>query len=225
MGEKGKPKFKIGDTVILSLNGNVGKITDIQFVGGQYVYKINKSKGYFLEGSIQPFPQVEDQYVEKEHLDINYQFYIGDIVKVSGYDDLFKVVGCRTEIWRYKNDAWEDVIYELSRLSNGEWLEASEEEMTFIISEEQAEVMTKKKGTVNMNEIFNKPPLKLPGIKEDKKLRQLGEQQIIDDLLDQFNDYRVLYEFFRDKNYQNKMKDIMRRLKILTNKKKKDNNH
>ena len=30
------------------------------------------------------------------------------------------------KVWRYKNDAWEDTIYELSLITYGEWLEADE---------------------------------------------------------------------------------------------------
>lgn len=221
MSEQNKPKFKLGDTVILTLNGNVGKITDIQYIGGQYVYKINKSKGYFLESSIQLYPQVNEDNLDKEQIDINYQFYIGDIVKVSGYQDLFKVVGFRTEIWRYKNDAWEDVIYELARLSNGDWLEASEHELTFIIDEKQAEALIKKKGIIDMNNIFGQKVLQLTGgsiVGGKNKHHYLDEQKVIDDLLDQYNDYRTLYKMFADQKYQEKMKKVLHKLEVITEK-------
>ncbi len=66
-----------------------------------------------------------------EWIELNYNFTFGDLVQVTGYDkDVFRIVGFRTEVWRYKNDAWEDTIYELSRITDGEWLEADESDLT-----------------------------------------------------------------------------------------------
>ena len=65
-------------------------------------------------------------------------------VQVYGYgSDLFKVVGFRTEIWRYKEDAWEDIIYELSRIGDGQWLEASEDELILVADAENANAFCK----------------------------------------------------------------------------------
>lgn len=219
MSKQKKPKFNVGDTVVITINGTVGKITDIQFIGGQYVYKINKSKGYFLEDSLQMFSQINENIIEKEHVNINYKFFIGDIVKVDGYhSDLFKVIGFRTEIWRYKNDAWEDIIYELSRLKDGEWLEANEHELTFIIDELQANSLIEKMGVIDMNNI-DKQILQLSDGADDPKQKSLNKKdrkKIIDDLLDKYNDYRYLYEMFADKKYDQQMKRIYQKLKNLT---------
>ncbi|WP_090749912.1 hypothetical protein [Mesobacillus persicus] len=66
---------------------------------------------------------------------------------MKGYgSDLFKIVGFRTGICRYKEDSWEDIIYELSRIKDGEWLEAGEEELTLIADAESADVFIKKFG-------------------------------------------------------------------------------
>lgn len=70
---------------------------------------------------------------DTEWIELNYNFTFGDLVQVTGYDkDVFRIVGFRTEVWRYKNDAWEDTIYELSRITDGEWLEADESDLTLL---------------------------------------------------------------------------------------------
>lgn len=215
MSKQKKPKFKIGDLVVITMNGTVGKITEIQYIGGQYVYKINKSNGYFLEGSIQLFSYANEHVKEKEQVHINYKFFIGDIVKVDGYhSDLFKIIGFRTEIWRYKNDAWEDIIYELSRLKDGEWLEANEHELTFIIDEIEAEKLIEKMGVIDLKKLKKQSSFISNQSEED----WLGtdNKQLIDDLLDKYNDYRYLYELFQDDQYVHKMQLICQKLRVLT---------
>src|SRR5690606_22840176 len=113
--KKKKPKYKIGDTVVITMYGTVGKITDVKWLDDMYVYEVNKSEGLYMESSLQILSEFEGEIMEKEHIDIEYKYFFGDLVHVKGYgSELFKVVGFRTEIWRYKEDAWEDVIYELS---------------------------------------------------------------------------------------------------------------
>ena len=111
------------------------------------------------------------------------------ITSSQGYDeDLFKIVGFRTEIWRYKDDAWEDVIYELMRVTDGEWLEADENEITLVADEGQAEAFIKKYG-------FVFPAKK--GMKTKKLPSPMGQKpNWIDQLLDHYNDYKLLYELF-----------------------------
>lgn len=146
------------------------------------------------------------------------------MVQVSGYgSDLFKVVGFRTEIWRYKEDAWEDVIYELSRVSDGEWLEAGEEEITLVADAESADTFIQKLGLlylVNNEEkqvaVSQKQNLvrkaELEAIERKKEKRQL-----IDHLLDIFNDYKILYQMFQDQEYYQVMRVILRKLKSVVN--------
>ena len=127
--------------------GTVGKITDVKWLDGNYVYEVNNSEGLYVESGLQLLSEYKGKIVEQEQIDIEYKFFFGDLVQVSGYgSDLFKVVGFRTEIWRYKEDAWEDVIYELSRVRDGEWLEASEEELTLVADAESAETFIQKLG-------------------------------------------------------------------------------
>ncbi len=222
MTQRKKPKYKIGDTVVITIYGTVGKITDVKWLDGNYVYEVNKSHGLFIESVIELLSEFDGTIMEQEHIDIEYKFFIGDLVQVSGYSaDLFKVVGFRTEIWRYKEDAWEDVVYELSRINDGEWLEAGEEELTLVADAESADIFIQKLGLlylVNRQEKI----LKNPNLQNTVRKAELEEiakkkekKELIDNLLDIFNDYRILYELFHDQEYYHVMRVILRKLKNL----------
>jgi hypothetical protein len=222
MKERKKPKFKIGDTVVITMYGTVGKITDVKWLDGMHVYGINGSEGLFMESSLQQLSEYEGSIMEKEQIDIEYRYFIGDLVQVKGYgSDLFKVVGFRTEIWRYKEDAWEDVIYELSRISDGEWLEAGEEELTLVADAESADTFIQKLGLLYLVNKKQKPlELKEP-IKTNRKAEKQmldGKKEIselIDGLLDIYNDYSYLYQLFGDEEYQQIMRVVLRKLKLV----------
>ena len=189
------------------------------------VNEINKSEGLYLESSLQMLSEYEGKLLEKEQIDIEYKFFFGDLVQVKGYgSDLFKVVGFRTEIWRYKEDAWEDVIYELSRIKDGEWLEAGEEEMTLVADSESAETFIQKLGLLFSAKKEMKPSVNLekkPATAragEKEELRKINQKRVtIDNLLDIYNDYRILYKWFNDDEYAHVMRVILRKLSILLN--------
>jgi hypothetical protein len=225
MEKRKKPKFNIGDTVVITIYGTVGKVTDIKWLDGLHVYEINKSEGLYLETSLKMLSEYDGKLLEKEQIDIEYKYFFGDLVQVKGYGaDLFKVVGFRTEIWRYKEDAWEDVIYELSRIKDGEWLEAGEEELTLVADSESADTFIQKlgllfsankevKSSVNLDKKLNQPRA---GEKEE--LRKINQRRMtIDNLLDIYNDYRILYKWFNDDEYAHVMRVIIRKLSMLVN--------
>jgi hypothetical protein len=224
MAKRKKPKYKIGDTVVISMYGTVGKITDVKWLDGNYVYEVNKSDGLYVESGLQILSEYEGAVVEQEQIDIEYKFFFGDLVQVAGYGaDLFKVVGFRTEIWRYKEDAWEDVIYELSRVSDGEWLEAGEEELTLVADAESADTFIQKLGLlylVNKQEktIQKQLPQNIIRKAEFEEIEKKKEKkQLIDNLLDIYNDYRILYELFYDQEYYQVMRLILKKLESLMN--------
>ncbi|MGF2616741.1 hypothetical protein FZC84_02935 [Rossellomorea vietnamensis] len=204
MSKRKQPKFKAGDTVVVTIYGTVGKVTNIKLLEGEYVYEVNESEGLFKEDCLRLLYEYDGYLLEQEQIDIEYRFLFGDLVRVKGYDnDLFKVVGFRTEIWRYKEDAWEDVIYELTRIHDGEWLEADEDELTLIADYDQAETYIKKYGIVTP-------------VKHDKALLpspRYQDDSIVDRLLDHYNDYKTLYYLFNDKKYKRKMNSIVDQLK------------
>ncbi|HEY2421385.1 MAG TPA: hypothetical protein VGI04_08220 [Neobacillus sp.] len=224
MAKRKKPKYKIGDTVVISMYGTVGRITDVKWLEGKYVYEVNKSEGLFLESGLQILSEYDGNVMEKEQIDIEYRFFFGDLVQVSGYAaDLFKVVGFRTEIWRYKEDAWEDVIYELSRVSDGEWLEAGEEELTLVADAESADTFIQKLGLLYL---VNKQEKNLNQPKSQNIVRKAESEEIerkkekktlIDNLLDIYNDYQILFELFHDQEYYQVMRVILRKLETLIN--------
>ncbi|MFT4414076.1 hypothetical protein ACLM5H_09465 [Fredinandcohnia humi] len=207
-----KPKYKIGDIVVVTPHGTVGSVTDIKKLDGNYLYKVNKGEVFYSESSLTLLSNYKGKQVEIEKLEIEYKYYFGDLVFVQGYEtDIFKIVGIHTEIWRYKEGAWEEIIYELSRISDGEWLEAGENELTLLADYEQAETflqkyelkyyVTKKNKNVGMYEnmdIHRKSEKEHLRIKKEKK-------EIIDGLLDVYNDYKFLYDMFQDQKY----KDVM----------------
>ncbi|MEH6942654.1 hypothetical protein [Bacillus sp. JJ722] len=220
MGNKKKAKYKVGDTVVITMYGTVGKITDVKFLEGCFVYEVNHSEGLFMEPLLVPIEEY-DGYIlqDKEQINIEYKFFFGDLVQVEGYEEeYFKVVGFRTEIWRYKENAWEDVVYELSRLSDGEWLEAQEDELTLIADAESADLFFQKLG-------FLYPVKKNSGMKEKvpqnvlrkaewKTLQECKERkQLIDNLLDLYNDYAELYKMFQDDEYKKVMLLTLLKLK------------
>ncbi|GKU80875.1 hypothetical protein [Niallia sp. NCCP-28] len=224
MSNRKKPKFKIGDTVVITIYGTVGKITDVKWLDDMHVYEVNKSEGLYLESSLQMLSEYEGELMESEKIDIEYRFFIGDLVKVKGYgSNLFKIVGFRTEIWRYKSDAWEDIIYELSRVSDGEWLEAGEEELTLVADAENADTFIQKLGLLYLMDKKKKPvDLKktnssFRGTEKELLERIKEKKELIDGLLDIYNDYHSLFKMFHDREYEHVMKLTVRKLKMLVN--------
>ncbi|MDR4886098.1 hypothetical protein RGU12_00880 [Fredinandcohnia sp. QZ13] len=211
-GKNKKPKYKIGDIVVVTLYGTVGSVTDIRKLDGNFLYKVNKGEVFYSEAALTLLSEYKAKSMEIEKIEIEYKYYFGDLVFVQGYeDDVFKIVGIHTEIWRYKEGAWEDVIYELARVTDGEWLEAGEDELTLLADFDQAETflqkyslkyfVKKKNKNVGMYEnmdIYRKSEKDHMRIKKEKK-------EIIDGLLDVYNDYKILYEMFQDQKY----KDVM----------------
>ncbi|QPC46610.1 hypothetical protein [Mangrovibacillus cuniculi] len=212
MSKRKKPKFRVGEEVVIVIYGTVGFITEIKTIDGKYLYEINHSEGLFKEQVLIPVSEYEGSLVEREQIDIEYKFFFGDIVQVTGYgQDLFKVVGFRTEIWRYKEDAWEDVIYELTRMTDGDWLEADEEEITLIADAEQADVLTSKYGIQ-----FPVQETKTPKKQVVFPVQRYAGKVAVDKLLDAYNDYRTLYKMFGDEKYEKMLRTILKQLKKLS---------
>lgn len=227
MEEKKKPKYKVGDTVVITMYGTVGKITAVKWLDGTYVYEINNSQGLFTEESLDLLTNVDhhETPVETEEVHIEYRFFIGDLVQVYGYgSDLFKVVGFRTEIWRYKEDAWEDIIYELSRIGDGQWLEASEDELILVADAENANAFLQKLGLLSLvykkHDLHRqKPEPRYSFRARERQILQEKEEfnRMVDGLLDIYNDYRILYEMFGDNEYKKIMEVVMTKLKSIVN--------
>ena len=130
---------------MITLYGTVGKITNMKVLDGVYVYEVNNHDGFYVEQTLQTRYRARYEKGRYGWIELNYNFTFGDLVQVTGYDkDVFRIVGFRTEVWRYKNDAWEDTIYELSRITDGEWLEADESDLTLLANAQTANAILKK---------------------------------------------------------------------------------
>lgn len=223
MGRRKKPKYNIGDTVVITIYGTVGKVTDVKWLDGIYVYEVNKSEGLYKESSLRLLSEYDGEIVEQEHIDIEYKFFIGDLVQVKGKgSDLYKIVGFRTEIWRYKDHAWEDVLYELARIGDEEWLEAGEADLILLADSDNADAFMQKLGilySINKQQLVKKQLEET--VEFEKKDHALTDDQVqyekqINRLLDIYNDYQALYEWFGDEEYLQVMKAAVRELKKLT---------
>ena len=219
MGKRNKPKFSIGNSVVILVNGIVGTVKSVQEFNQTYVYEVQGADGVFTESSLMLVEDFEGLLLEAEHVNIDYKFFFGDLVQVKGYGkEIFKVIGFRTEIWRYKEESWEDVIYELSRINDDEWLECHEDDLIFLADAKDAEQFLKKHSLHSKmkNNPYKKPsePLSLPAPKK-KQNQELNDQDMINHLLDIYNDYRLLLTMFGDESYGKVMKTAIKKLKKL----------
>lgn len=223
MDKRKKAKFKVGDTIVITLYGTVGKITDVKTIEETFVYEVNHSEGLFLESDLMLLSEYDGEVVSKEQIDLEYKFIIGDLVQVKGRGaELFKVIGFRTEIWRYQEDAWEDIVYELSSVKDGLWLEVAEEDLTLIADAGNAETYMQKLGFLYMtNKKGTSKKLHLEKLNHgsdyaQKKSALEQKKEAIDQLLDLYNDYKLLFAWFGNQDYNTGMKMAVKKLKLLS---------
>ncbi|WP_226666716.1 hypothetical protein [Metabacillus litoralis] len=214
-----RPKFKIGDIVVIILYGTVGTITKIHLIDEQVIYEVNYSEVLYFENALQLFSDYDGVVIETEKINIDVLYQIGDIVLVKGYGkSLFKIVGVRTEIWRYEEDGWEDLTYELTRMSDGEWLEADEDELSLMISEHEAESLMQQlflHHTIDDESNYHETKINKSIITQsiNEVVEENTNIKIIDELLDMYNDYQALYQMFCDQEYKEMMKLVVKSLK------------
>ena len=219
MGKRNKPKFSIGNSVVVLVNGIVGVVKSVQEFNQTFVYEVQGAEGVFTESSLMLVEDFEGLLFEAEHVNIDYKFFFGDLVQVKGYGkEIFKVIGFRTEIWRYKEESWEDIIYELSRINDDEWLECNEDDLIFLADAKDAEQFLKKHSLnqKTKSNLYKKTSEPSPLKNSKKKMNQeTDHQETINHLLDIYNDYRILLEMFGDETYGKVMKTAIKKLKKL----------
>jgi len=218
------PKYKVGDIVVIIMYSTVGTVTNVHQIDQHYLYEVNHSEILYFENAIQLYTEYTGKVIDAEKIEIQFQYQIGDIVQVKGYEaELFKVVGYRTEIWRYTEDGWEDVIYELMRINDGEWLEASEEELAFVMGKKEAGTFVQQLSLMHIVSPENKSMDQLLAKEKLQKLEppvrkaKRTKNDIVNELLDIYNDYRSLYEMFEDPEYKEMMNFIIDSLLKYTN--------
>jgi hypothetical protein len=204
-----RPKFSIGDIVVNTLYGTVGTITDIQQIDGTFLYEINHSRSLFMEHMLVLLSDFSGDLWITEEIEVELPFFLGEIVHVRDYGDhLFKVVGVRTEIYRYHGEGWEETIYELKRLFDGWEIEVHMEDIIPLADDEEASITF-------LQDIVISAPVKSYVLLSPAE--RAVESPSIDELLDMYNDYKFLYEWFHDEQYKQVMETVVKRLQIITN--------
>ncbi|WP_027409201.1 hypothetical protein [Anoxybacteroides tepidamans] len=209
------PKFAVGDIVVNTLYGTVGTITDVQHVDGVFLYEVNHSESLFMEQSLILLSEFSGDVWIAEEIEIELPYFLGELVYVQSYEnDVFKIIGVRTEIYRYQDEGWEDIIYELKRLTDGLEIEANVEDVMSIASSEETSIVVLQDLTL-LGYIGEHQPrtaqLLLPP--------QSTNDESIDQLLDMYNDYRRLYEWFGDEQYKQMMEMTVTNLQKLVQQK------
>lgn len=204
-----RPKFSVGDIVVNTLYGTVGTVTDIQQVDGTFLYEINHGHSLFTEQALVLLSEFTGDLWIAEEIEIELPFFLGEIVRVRDYGgQLFKVVGVRTEIYRYYGEGWEETIYELKRLTDGWEIEVHLEDMIPLADGDETSVTL-------VQDIVIAAPMKT----SIALLPAGGEKSgpSVDDLLDMYNDYKALYEWFGDDQYKRMMETVVQRLQTIVN--------
>lgn len=132
-----------------------------------------------------------------------FKFKLNDTVQFSENDGhVYRIVGYRLEKGFYPKDEWTHIIYELLREFDGYTLDAEEEELVKVIQVED-----------EYYKIHEMSGYRYP-VKMKVPLTQ-AKQGTIDELLDAYNDYKRLAEFFNDLSYERKAEAMLEEMKKL----------
>ncbi|MDM5153921.1 histidinol dehydrogenase [Bacillus sp. DX1.1] len=132
-----------------------------------------------------------------------FKFKLNDTVQFAENDGhMYRIVGYRLEKGFYPKDEWTHIIYELLREFDGYTIDAEEEELVKVIQVEE-----------EFYKIHEMSGYRYP-IKMKQKLK-LPCQEAIDELLDAYNDYKRLADFFKDLSYEQKAEEMLQEMKRL----------
>ncbi|NHA32701.1 histidinol dehydrogenase [Bacillus paranthracis] len=128
-----------------------------------------------------------------------FKFKLNDTVQFAENDGhLYRIVGYRLEKGFYPKDEWTHIIYELLRDFDGYTMDAEEEELVKVIQVEDE--------YYKIQEVSGyRYPVKM------KQKQQVMKTEKMDDLLDTYNDYKRLADFFKDLSYEQKRKKCCRK--------------
>jgi hypothetical protein len=154
------------------------------------------------------------------------KFAFGDFVYVNGYHPrIFQIDGYRREQYYYPDEQWTELVYEMHDIITAEWLEAEEQDLT---AAQVDKFNVQATGRLSVNITFGeavsmaKEPRKPTARElsareaEERKLLRRLHGEVVDDLLDELNDYRALYAKFGDESYGDRVFAIEAELKKLT---------
>jgi len=132
-----------------------------------------------------------------------FKFKLNDTVQFAENDGhLYRIVGYRLEKGFYPKDEWTHIIYELLRDFDGYTMDAEEEELVKVIQVEDE--------YYKIQEVSGyRYPVKM------KQKQQVMKTEKMDDLLDTYNDYKRLADFFKDLSYEQKAEEVLLEMKRL----------
>ncbi|ARJ21022.1 histidinol dehydrogenase [Bacillus sp. TH22] len=132
-----------------------------------------------------------------------FKFKLNDTVQFAENDGhMYRIVGYRLEKGFYPKDEWTHIIYELLREFDGYTMDAEEEEIVKVIQVEDE--------YYKIQEVSGyRYPVKM------KQKQQVMKGEKIDDLLDTYNDYKRLADFFKDLLYEQKAEEVLQEMKRL----------
>lgn len=132
-----------------------------------------------------------------------FKFKLNDTVQFAENDGhMYRIVGYRLEKGFYPKDEWTHIIYELLRDFDGYTMDAEEEELVKVIQVEDE--------YYKIQEVSGyRYPVKM------KQKQQVIKVEKMDDLLDTYNDYKRLADFFKDLSYEQKAEELLREMKDL----------
>jgi hypothetical protein len=210
-----QPMFQKGDKVIYLYLDGEGKIqpeicTIDAIILGDYIifYELQELAEVVMESELVPLDEAEDldqdtDDVEEETIVFEQNYNYGDLVYVEGYDEqVYKVEGIIIEIYRYQNEEWTEVSYELEK--DGMCIYAYDEDMSLVRVEQS-----------NGKEPLQ-PQSNLSGRDISPQEKKESLQIQINQLLDDYNDYQTLYHLFKDEEYQELVESVLEELKALS---------
>lgn len=132
-----------------------------------------------------------------------FKFKLNDTVQFAENDGhMYRIVGYRLEKGFYPKDKWTHIIYELLREFDGYTMDAEEEELVKVVQVEDE--------YYKIQEVSGyRYPVKM------KQKQQVMKIERMDDLLDAYNDYKRLADFFKDLSYEQKAEEVLLEMKRL----------
>lgn len=173
--------------------------------------------------------------MSNEPNEIFFNFF--DIVRLDGYwPRVFRVEGYHIDNWRYPNEQWTDMVYELTDVYSGEFLEADVEDLTLVETADKAEEYLRNnpapvqpkhfaidvshlmKGAETMAKEERKPTAReiSAQIAEERKAARKAKAEQIDNLLDMRNWASEMLAKTNDEAYGERVIAIDAELKTLT---------
>lgn len=131
------------------------------------------------------------------------KFQLGDVVQIEDFDELYEIETLVTSVHHYNDgSSHEEELYILRDVETRDIVEAYEDELIL----------------VQTSESYAKSKTPDP-IKSTKatKVEQKGKKKELDydELLDKYNDYKMLYELWGDRRFKTIMTNTIKKMKDM----------